>query len=373
MKHLLRFKTFLLMAVLSILAGTSAWAESDPFYTLDTTTDAAKTTSNSYAGTGTVTLNGIEWTVNGNGQMYPWRLGGKSISNTDRTVNTNTAMGSAINKVVLTVGTASSITVNSLKLTVASDANFSNVLDEVTATFAASSDITFEPSTGTEWTTGAYYKFTFNVTVSGSSNKFVQFSGVKFYAPEGTSSNPSISADNVNITYDATAGSIAYTIDNEVSGGSVSAEVTSGDWLTLGSDTNSSISFTCSPNTAAAERTATVKLTYTYNSTETVTKNVTVTQDGNPNVVNNISDITAAGTYTVRGTIVAKSQRGFIVGDGTGYIYYYNTGYDQSAYNIGDKVKLSGSVVAYGGVFEFNNSTYSANLEAVCNFDSTYL
>ncbi len=357
MKQLLRFKTFLLMAVLSLLAGTSAWAESDPFYTLDTTTEAARTTSNSYAGTGTVTLNGIEWTVKGNGQMYPWRLGGKSISNTDRTVNTNTAMGSAINKVVLTVGTANYITVNSLKLTVASDAEFSNVLDEVTATFTASSDITFEPSTGTEWATGAFYKFTFNVSVSGSSNRYVQFSGVKFYAPEGTSSNPSISADNVNITYDATAGSIAYTIDNEVSGGSVSAEVTSGDWLTLGSDTNSSISFTCSPNTAAAERTATVKLTYTYNSTETVTKNVTVTQDGNPNVVNNISDITAAGTYIVRGTIVAKSQRGFIVGDGTGYIYYYNTGYDQSAYNIGDKVKLSGSVVAYGGVFEFNNTT----------------
>ncbi len=174
-----------LLASLMLVAGVSAWAQ-DPYYTLDTTTDAAKTTSNSYAGTGTATIGGIEWAVNGNGQMYPWRLGGKSISNTDRTVKTNTAMGSAINKVVLTVGTASSITVNSLKLTVASDASFSNVLDEVTATFAASSDITFEPSTGTEWATGAYYKFTFNVTVSQSSNKFVQFSGVKFYAAEDT-------------------------------------------------------------------------------------------------------------------------------------------------------------------------------------------
>ena len=174
-----------LLASLMLVVGVSAWAQ-DPYYTLDTTTDAAKTTSNSYAGTGTATIGGIEWAVNGNGQMYPWRLGGKSISNTDRTVKTNTAMGSAINKVVLTVGTASSITVNSLKLTVASDASFSNVLDEVTATFAASSDITFEPSTGTEWATGAYYKFTFNVTVSQSSNKFVQFSGVKFYKAEDT-------------------------------------------------------------------------------------------------------------------------------------------------------------------------------------------
>ena len=70
-----------------------------------------------------------------------------------------------------------------------------------------------------------------------------------------------------------------------------------------------------------------------------------------------ISSITTEGTFTVQGTIVAKSQRGFIVGDGTGYVYYYNTSYAQTEYNIGDMVKLSGSVVTYGGVFEFNNST----------------
>ena len=75
-----------------------------------------------------------------------------------------------------------------------------------------------------------------------------------------------------------------------------------------------------------------------------------------PSVVN-ISSITAAGSYTVQGTIVAKSTRGFIVGDGTGYVYYYNQNYSQSSYNIGDMVMLSGSVVVYGGVFEFNNST----------------
>ncbi len=74
-----------------------------------------------------------------------------------------------------------------------------------------------------------------------------------------------------------------------------------------------------------------------------------------PSVVN-ISSITAAGSYTVQGTIVAKSARGFIVGDGTGYVYYYNQNYSQSSYNIGDMVKLSGSVVVYGGVFEFNST-----------------
>ena len=87
-------------------------------------------------------------------------------------------------------------------------------------------------------------------------------------------------------------------------------------------------------------------------------KTVTVTYtSGGSTTTNNISDITTTGTYTIQGTIVAKGGRGFIVGDGSGYIYYYNPNYDQSLYNIGDIVNLAGPVAAYGGVFEFNNST----------------
>ncbi len=167
---------------------------------------------------------------------------------------------------------------------------------------------------------------------------------------------PSISADNVSVEYDAVSGSIAYTVNNGVDGGTMSAAITEGDWLTLGQGTTSPISFTCTANQTSVVRTATVTLTYTYNR-ETTTANVIVTQAANPNAINNISEITAAGTYTVQGTIVAKSARGFIVGDGTGYVYYYNQDYTQSDYNIGDMVKLAGPVVVYGGVYEFNNST----------------
>ena len=170
----------------------------------------------------------------------------------------------------------------------------------------------------------------------------------------GTSQNPYITADNVEIEYDATSGSIAYTVQNPVSGGVLTANTTS-DWLSLGT-VGTTVPFTCTANELSAERSASVTLTYTYNTNQTVTKNVTVTQSGNPNVLNNISDITATGTYVVQGTIVAKSSRGFIVGDGTGYVYYYNQNYSQSNYNIGDMVKLSGSVITYGGVYEFNNT-----------------
>lgn len=171
----------------------------------------------------------------------------------------------------------------------------------------------------------------------------------------GGTPTPSISAENVEIAYNATSGAIEYTINNSVEGGTVSAAVTSGDWLTPGT-VGATVPFTCSANNTMAARTATVTLTYTYGSNQTTTKNVTVTQAADPNAVNNISDITAAGTYTVKGTIVAKSQRGFIVGDGTGYVYYYNQNYTQSDYNIGDKVKLAGAVSVYGGVYQYTNS-----------------
>ena len=52
---------------------------------------------------------------------------------------------------------------------------------------------------------------------------------------------------------------------------------------------------------------------------------MTITQAGDPDVVNHISDITTDNTaYTVRGTVLAKSARAFVIGDGTGYVYYYN-------------------------------------------------
>ena len=138
--------------------------------------------NNVYANACDVEISSITWNVTGNSQMQPWRIGGKSITNTDRTVYSKTPMGSAITKVELTVGAASSITINSLKLIVASDSAFNTKIDEVSKTFAANSTITFTPtSPATEWATSAYYKFVFNVTVSGSSNKFVEFTNAKFY------------------------------------------------------------------------------------------------------------------------------------------------------------------------------------------------
>lgn len=124
---------------------------------------------------------------------------------------------------------------------------------------------------------------------------------------EGASSGPStpsISADNVNIAYSAEGGSIAYTLDNGVDGGSISAAVTEGDWLTLGQGTASPISFTCSANSENTQRTATVRITYTYNTDKTVTKDVTVTQAAAPVIYTTIPELFNAATGTATNVFV---------------------------------------------------------------------
>lgn len=153
-------------------------------YTLDTTDNATQGSNNSYTGQCDVTYNGITWNVTGNAQQHPWRIGGKSITNTDRAVYTKTAISSNITKIEIIHGAASSITVNSLTVTVhstaADAASGSNPVATFTPAFVENGTVTVNKSDNTSWA-NCFYRFVYNVTVSGSSNKFVAFSGVKFY------------------------------------------------------------------------------------------------------------------------------------------------------------------------------------------------
>lgn len=190
MKRLLTFLT-----LLTLFFGVG-WAEETVYYTLDGTTTGGNQNYDSYS---TISQSDMSWEVMANTNMNPWRIGGKATttgngSGADRPIYNTTPMGSAISKVSISVGAASNITVNSLKLYVASDASFNNQLDVVTATFAANSTINFIPTSGTEWSTGAYYRIVFNVTVSGSSNKFVQFKNATFYKNEGGSTTETCAA-----------------------------------------------------------------------------------------------------------------------------------------------------------------------------------
>ena len=170
-----------LFTLLLMMVASGVWAEDIPFYTLDTS-NQKQTSNNNYNNTYTISINDFTWYFTGNMSTDTWRVGGKSITDVDRIVYTGTTMSETTTKLVLSLSTGGGIALNSLKLTVASDAEFSNVIDEVTKTNVnLSGDNEFTPSTGKVWTKGAYYKFTFNVTVSGSSNKYIGFDKVVFY------------------------------------------------------------------------------------------------------------------------------------------------------------------------------------------------
>lgn len=136
-------------------------------------------TNNSYTSNCDVAIDGITWNVTGNAQLVPWRIGGKSITNTDREVYSKSPISFNVGSITVTHGAASSITVNSMTIIVSKNADFSNPVSTLTPTFAANSTVTVNRPEGADWT-NCYYKIVYNVTVSGSSNKFIEFTKAEF-------------------------------------------------------------------------------------------------------------------------------------------------------------------------------------------------
>ena len=173
------------------------------------------------------------------------------------------------------------------------------------------------------------------ITFSSTSNQVGVESVELTYSTSG-SSDPSISADNVNIAYNATNGSIGYTLQN--GSGNVTAATTS-DWLTLGTVTSSEVPFTCSANTSATARTATVTLSYTG----AADKAVTVTQAGDPNAaLENIAALTAksAGTYKViltNALVTYKNGTNAYLEDASGAVLLYGCANSIDGLAVGDK------------------------------------
>lgn len=319
----------------------------------------------SYTDTWTTTNDGFSWTiVNGNNNKNQWsfvKFGRNGFASVGE-IKTATAYDVAITKIDLTIDAITANSINSIKLYTSSDStnwveagSFNNATGKQTVELA-------NPATN------LYYKIEFDCK-SGSKNGLISVSKVEYYHNEGAGDTPSISAPDVSIEYNAITGSIGYTINNEVSGGTLTAS-TESDWLTLGTVNETSVPFTCTANEAAAARTATVTLIYTYTERGTVTKNVAVTQAGNPNVVNNISDINTTGTYAVQGTIVAMNSRGFVVGDGTGYAYYYYGDNFSTTYTENSIVKISGQVTTYNNVYQFQNTSTLENASS-SNYNNT--
>jgi hypothetical protein len=112
--------------------------------------------------------------------MLPWRIGGKSLDKVDRDIKCSTPINGTFGKVVVSIGkSSSSITLNSLTLSVADNPGFTNATKyKHTSNLKANTKHTFDITPATN----AYYKITFNVSVDVSSNnQYYEFSGAKFY------------------------------------------------------------------------------------------------------------------------------------------------------------------------------------------------
>ena len=297
MKRHLLFKSLLLLFAL-VVGSTSVWA--------DTKTEGfeAATTSTTYNSTQTITTSksdcGIAWSIyygspsttgaitGDNSCLIRYYTADAKLGYAKTTTGIQGLTNVTFNAKVTNTG-------NKMGVWYSTDGeNWTSIASDVTLTTSSQSKSYDIPNSSTSTT---YYIKIGLTTGSSTNKKDLIIDDVVFTYSTGGSA-PSISASNVNIAYTAKSGSIAYSVNNRVDGGVLTAAKTAGDWLTVGEVGASSVAFTCSANTGL-QRTATVRLTYTYNTTETVTKDVTITQALAPQTYTLASSLTSGKTYVI--------------------------------------------------------------------------
>jgi len=318
----------MIVAVMTTALAGTVKADEVVAYTLT----PASGSNNGYANNCDIEINGITWNLTGNSTIQPWRIGGKSLNGVDRTLYSKTAITDNVSKIEVTHGAASSITVNSWIVIVSKNSDFSSPVSTLTPTFAASSTTTINRPDGVDWS-NCYYKFVYNVSVSGDKNKFVEFAGAKFYTQSAAS----------------------YTI---------TAASNNNDWGTVSLSGNV---ITAVPATG-----------YTYaDPAYTVTGTATVSQNGNEFTVSASSDCTVTINFMAKPTVsgynvdfeneleaytdwtFTNAEQG--TGDITahGGTYYATTGGKASAsFETKEPIALPGTFTCY--VSKTSNNTTSS-------------
>lgn len=322
------------------------------------TLEPAKGSNNSYAGNCDITIDGITWNLTGNSTILPWRIGGKSLTGVDRALYSKTPISSAVSKVVLKTGTASSITVNSAKLLVATNADFSGAV-EYSFTFAANSDIEIPVSAAT----GSYYKFVFNVTVSSSKdNRYIQITSAKFYA--GGEGGDTPTPDPVDVAEPTFTPADGATFEE-----SLDVTINAEDGLTIYYSTDNKVPYTEGNNVNITETTTVyayaedaegnqsdvVSATYTKVDPNAITETIVASETGLGNGI-------AVESLTF-GNVTATFDKG----TGSTIPAYYNTGESFRVY-AGGKITFTGAVgvTINSVVFEFGSGDGTNAITADC-------
>lgn len=231
-------KLFSLLAAV-LFAGSMMAAVGNLYYTATFLkgTSANGDNISDYTKTGTYTTNGMSWTIPGNNTNGDYiRVGGKSLDNVDRSITSQAVMGDDIAKLVISHAGISraDVSVPKVTVTVASDADFQNDVVSTVVT-AANEDYTIAKSTaGTieilpasgKWNKNSYYKITFTVSNSSSSNGGLDVKSLAFYSYLDASA-PSITAEKVDFDLCLTqTGSVEKTAELVVTGANLTNAIT---------------------------------------------------------------------------------------------------------------------------------------------------
>lgn len=214
--------TIILLLSLGI---TNAWGTEEVAYTLTAAaTGGNSSPHNSYndAATGWSCTDAndvtIDWSVIGNSYMVPWRIGGgknTSGTNTNRYIYSQTAITENITKVVVTHGSKSNMTVNSVTLNVYSTAakavtGGTGDISSVSVTYVDNGNMTFSRPAGHNWA-GRFFRIDYDLTwTSSKSAKYILFSSAVFKYESGPScetaptvgapSNSSVSVNTATVS-----------------------------------------------------------------------------------------------------------------------------------------------------------------------------
>lgn len=337
--------TFLLTALL-LLAGMTSWGQTRAevvAYTLDGTITGG---SNGYATESEITQNDLTWMVMGNTTMNPWRIGGKSLTNENRPIYSTGTLSDDISKIVLTHGTASSVTVNSITLVVSANADFSNPTSTMTGEFVESSTTTFTRPATVSWE-GMYYKIIYNLTISATSNKFLQFISAELYKDEGggqqeTVATPTFTPEegtyyepqSVSISCATEGATICYTIDG-------SEPTSNSTQYSVPLNINTTTTLKAKAFKSGYTESATATATYTFPTLITIDE----------------AKALAVNEYAmVQGIVNFIDNRNVYVQDATGGIcLFLNSNTVPSALALGDMVQAYGKRANYNGLFELSN------------------
>lgn len=384
---------FFVLALFSVMSLSTALAEEITLTFPDD--NKASNKISAYNESWTAKIGTDEWTITNfnNNQWKTWtyiKCGRKNNAST-ASIATSSAIESAVTSVVVTVDKFTSGKVNSIKLLVASDADYSSVVETVTASTISTGAMTFTVTSPTE---NCYYKLVFDCA-SGSSNGLIQISKVVYNLQDGSASTkcsaPSFSPASgttfdesltVTATTSTESANIVYNTDNGETFSDFPA-----DGLTL-TETTTIYAKAVDPTSALSESSV-VSATYTKVEALDGIKALRdqIKADG-------VTSSSSAKTYTVKLTnaVVTKvgDKMASIEQDGYG-IYYYNrttnpftagqtitgtitvTGYVYNGWAEIATVDLSNATTTTGEAPDPTTATIAAILADYDSYESRYV